>query len=181
MIAVLIPTRSEDLKIAEKVAKLHKTRAGMPCEVFVLEDKEKIGWIAMLNKAVKKIDAKYYVYSCADYFPGRDWLKIAYQTLIKDKLGLVGFNDGKWHGAIATTGLISKEYLFSNYGGDLFFNKYQKHWADTELTLKAKKDGVYGYNPNAVLVEVDFEKDNIVSDKRMMEDEKLFDERGYEL
>ena len=70
-IAVVIPTRTEDMDLAIKTAKLHKSRAGFSksddviCDIYVREDSHKKGWVAMHNDSFKKYEFDYYVYSCA--------------------------------------------------------------------------------------------------------------------
>jgi len=156
-IAILIPTREAEKELAYKTAEVMEFRAGIPCKAYVLVDKDLTGWQKTINRAVQEIDADYYVYSCADYYPGKDYLKRAYQML-QDKggSGLVAFNDGKWDGAIATAGLIDKEYLKTLYGGPLLFPEYINHYGDTELTIFAIADEKYYYCSNALLIEVEY-------------------------
>ena len=40
----------------------------------------------------------------------------------------------------------------------MFFPAYERHGADPDLTERAKKLGVYQYEPQALLVEVDYDK-----------------------
>jgi hypothetical protein len=41
-----------------------------------------------------------------------------------------------------------------------FYPQYARHYADAELTLLALQAGVYAYEPNSILVEVDWDKDH---------------------
>lgn len=176
MIKVVIPTTEEDKEMATKNAALHKLRAGIECEVVVRIDKKKIGWVAMHNKEFKKGGFDFYVYSCADYYPGRNWLKKAISVMLKEDYGLVGFNDGKWDGAIATVGLVKKEWIDKIYDGNLFYHGFKSHYADTEITAMAFADKTYGYCPHAVLIEVDYDKEKKCVNKQ---DRELFWERGH--
>ncbi len=172
-ITIIIPTTKEQLDLATKTAELHIKRAGMPCKVIMVINN--IGWVNALNRAVRKLESKYFVYSCADYIPGREYLKRAFDVMQMNKhVKLVGFNDGKWHGRIATVGLIETEYMKTLYGGDLMFSGYTNHFADTELTRIAYDQDKYGYNSEAVLFEVDYEKEKRNVNEK---DHKLFLER----
>jgi len=132
--------------------------------------------VAVHNQEFRRLSNPYYLYSCADYFPGRNYLRIAWEAMQEHNAYLVGFNDGKWRGGIATVGLVRREWAEQNYGGDLFFPGYKCHGADDELTNLAMRDGVYHYEPDAVLVEVDYEKDFKASNPA---DGKLYRDRGY--
>jgi hypothetical protein len=46
------------------------------------------------------------------------------------------------------------------YGGAFFHDAYGSHYADTELTLIAREQGRYVYEPNSVLVEADWDKES---------------------
>ena len=73
---------------------------------------------------------------------------------------MIGFNDGKWQGQIASFGLASSAWIKEVYGGEFFFHPtYHAHFADVELTLIARQMSVYAYNPNSVVMEIDWEKD----------------------
>jgi hypothetical protein len=61
-----------------------------------------------------------------------------------------------------------------NYQGDFFHSGYQRHFADAELTLLALQSGKYAYEPNSILVEVDWQKDQSQVDAA---DRQLFLER----
>lgn len=173
---VVIPTRIEDMELAKKAAKVHEIRAGIPCEVHIVVDTKSEGWVAMHNRKFKAHTSPYYVYSCADYFPGRNWLRNALDMMRAYNLGLVGFNDGKWNGEIATVGLVRRSWITQIYQGNLFCPDYKSHYADTEITCIAKNAKVYGYDPRIVLMEVDYDKE----DKSVnLQDKKLFMERGH--
>jgi hypothetical protein len=177
MIDVVIPSRPEDVELAWKNQAVQERRAGVgPINTHVAVDRDRIGWVAMHNMVFQRLRGDYYLYSCADYFPGRDYLRIAWDAMARTGASLVGFNDGKWQGKIATVGLVRREWAERNYDGDLFFSGYKSHGADDELTNLAMRDGVYHYEPNAVLVEVDYEKDFKASNP---DDGRLYRARGY--
>lgn len=171
-INVIMP--SIDVKKAEATAKQLSIRAGIEHKMIVVEDVERNGFTATFNSTAKANLADYYVYVAEDAFAGRNWLLEAYKTAKSTNAGLVAFNDGKWNGQLASFGMIQHEWGVKNYGGDLLFSGYKTHYADTELTEIAKEQKRYAYNPEAVLVEVDPDKES----KSVNEDDKkLFNER----
>lgn len=124
-----------------------------------IHDTHSEGFIALVNRAFELSDAPFFGYMAQDAFPGRSWLHNALNYIEKTDAGLLGFNDGKWAGALAGFGLVRRSWAVKNYGGALFNPAYRSHYADAELTLLALNDGKYAYDPDAVLVEVDWEKE----------------------
>lgn len=124
-----------------------------------IHDTHSEGFIALANRAFEQSDAPFFGYMAQDAFPGRKWLRNALNSVEKTNAGLLGFNDGKWAGALAGFGLVRRSWAVQNYGGPLFNPAYHSHYADAELTLLALNEGKYTYDPEAVLVEVDWEKD----------------------
>ena len=146
--------------VAKKTAETLARRAGIPEATLVcIFDLKREGFVSLVNRAFKSSESPYVVYLAEDAFPGRDWLKIGLDTLIAQKAGLLGFNDGKWQGELAAFGLVERAWAKNNYAGDLFYPQYQQHYADTELTLLARSDKAYAYNPHSMLLEVDWDKD----------------------
>lgn len=158
-IAVIMPTIHPEL--AEKTKKILEIRAGMPCDVKVILDFDKKGYVWNCNEFVKNNpDYDYYVPVTDDIFPSRNWLRDAYDLLKEKGAKMVGFNDGKWRGQLACCALIEREWMQNNYGGNLYFPGYFGHYNDTELTLLAMQDGVYAFDPNIMLIEVDYDKES---------------------
>ena len=159
-ILVVIPYADEDEEEIKTLKKVYEKRAAIPCVVETIKDEERIGWVSMHNKRASREDYDYYVYSCADYYPGRGYLKRAYDTLKKHGVGMVGFNDGKWDGKNATVGLLKKDYLKSNYATKTLFHAgYKKHGADPDLTELSILKREYRYCPEAILMEIDPQKE----------------------
>ena len=65
---------------------------------------------------------------------------------------------------MAGFGLAKRTWAQNNYDGNFFFPSYQRHYADAELTLLALQAGLYAYDANSVLIEVDWEKDQSAVD-----------------
>ncbi len=176
-VSVIIPTT--DRTMAERAASIMRSRAGMDCDIDLIFDNDKVGSVKLLNEVVRNKEADYYVYAAQDAFPGRNWLLLAISTLEKEGKGLLGFNDGKWRGLLAGFGLVSRKFLLTVYKDQdgkplLFYPGYKQHYGDTELTLIAMERNMYTYNPDAVLVEVDYNKDGKPVNP---DDKKLFAER----
>ena len=166
---------------AQRAAKLMAARANAPGLILAIHDEKEEGFIALINRAFTNTQSAYFAYVAQDAFAGRSWLEQGLSALGDDK-GLLGFNDGKWAGALAGFGLVRRSWATKNYGGQLFYSQYLRHYADAELTLLALQEGKYAYEPNSVLVEVDWDKDGAAveeSDRSLFLERKLngFDAR----
>jgi hypothetical protein len=149
---VLVVLPSIDVERAKQTVEQLKKSAGYPAEYLIAEDVDRSGFIATFNEATIQNEADYYVYTAEDAVGGENWLLHAMHTMY-GRSGLLAFNDGKWNGRLASFGLVSKDY--SMYDGYYFHPEYHSHYADTELTQMAKKQGKLFYNPRAKLIEVD--------------------------
>lgn len=151
---------STDVHQASQAAQLMSSRAGAADALLlcVVDDLQE-GFIDIANRVFKATSSTYFGYVAQDAYPGRQWLTSGLQTLAQKNKGLLGFNDGKWGGALAAFGLGRRSWLSQNYEGDIFYPGYTQHYADTELTVLAMGNAQYCYNPQAVLVEVDWDKD----------------------
>ena len=106
-----------------------------------------------------------------DAFPGRNWLKVAYDCIEDCEKGLLGFNDGKWAGRIASFGMVRKEWIQKIYGNFILCPEYKSHKADNEITVIARADNQYVYCPDSVIIECDYGKDSGGSN---LEDDRIF-------
>ncbi len=156
---VVIPCRPSDVVLAERVVPVYQKRAGAPCEVYVVEDKDGIGWVKLQNEMAAKLEFDWYCYTADDYFPGRNWLKLALEAAQQYNKRFVCFNDGKWFGENATAGLAHKSLIPELYStGTLLNPNYIWHGSDPDLTHRAKALNEFIYVPNAVMMEIDYEK-----------------------
>ncbi len=161
--------------VAKKTAETLARRSGFDdATLACVFDLKREGFVPLVNRAFRSSQSPFVAYLAEDAFPGRDWLKIALAEINLKKAGLLGFNDGKWQGELAAFGLVERAWAKNNYAGDLFYPKYQQHYADTELTLLAKNDKAYAYNPHSMLLEVDWDKDQKPTNAA---DKALFHER----
>lgn len=172
-IIMVMPTIDPDM--AQRCSMLMATRAGEKCLILVVNDTAGEGFIRICNQVFRNSLSDYFGYVAQDAYPGRLWLKLACRALERGNKALLAFNDGKWHGLLASFGLVRREWASRNYGGDLFYPGYKRHYADAELTLIAKNDRLFCHEPRSVLVEVDWDKDRKAVDA---DDKQLFRERA---
>lgn len=148
-----------DLEMGQRAARLAASRADFDGIVLVVLDTPRMGLVKIHNEVFKHSQSAYYAYLAQDVFVGRQWLSLGVEALEQQNAGLLGFNDGKWQGQLASFGLAKREWVNTVYGGSFFFEGYKSHYADTELTLVAREQHRYAYEPNAVVMEVDWDKD----------------------
>ena len=158
---------------AQRAAKLMASRANAPGMILCIHDEKEEGFITLINRAFTKTQSAYFAYVAQDAFAGKDWLKEAL-SVMGDQKHFLGFNDGKWAGALAGFGLARRSWAVNHYGGNFFYPQYKRHYADAELTLLAMQAGVYAYDSSSLLIEVDWDKDGANVDPG---DRKLFLER----
>lgn len=160
---------------ARQAGRLMVGRAGVEnAALLLVQDVHQAGFVALANRCFAATQSRYFGYVAQDAFAGRLWLKLALDALQKHDKALFGFNDGKWGGLLASFGLGRRDWLQANYGGPLFDPGYHQHYADTELTVLAMGNHQYCRDPQAVLVEVDWEKDHTPANPL---DKKRFAER----
>ena len=155
-VLVIIPTT--DIEQAKLVAETMRKRAGADCDIMIVEDDKRIGFIDVVNQVAMNKPHEVIVYTAQDALVGQNWLKHALIEMVVTNAGLIGFNDGKWGGKLASFGMVLKEWVKDVYGGNIFYTGYQSHYADTELTQIAKQQGRYAYAEKAIMLEVDWKK-----------------------
>jgi len=165
-----------DMTAARRAAKLMVERANFDKAILLIaEDTLSEGFVSIANRCFKTTRSPYFGYVAQDAFAGRSWLQKAHHAIQAQDTGLLGFNDGKWSGRLAAFGLGRRQWLQNNYpDASLFCPQYQYHYGDTELTALAMGNQQYSYDPNAVLIEVDWEKDRKSVDPQ---DKKTFAQR----
>lgn len=174
-ITILIPTIH--VRKAQKIAKLMRDRAGLNCEIIVGEDKNRIGWVAMINALARDNPSDFFVYAADDAYPSRNFLKEAFNTLKETGAGLVGFNEGKFQDLNAGFALVDYDWVKNIYGGDILFSGYHSHYSEPELTMIAKQQHKFAYNPRASLIEIVFNKDGKKVVSNNLNDRDLFHKR----
>ena len=164
-----------DLEMGKKAAALAASRGNAEGVVLVVLDSARLGLVHIHNQIFKHTTSAFYAYLAQDAFVGRDWLSLGLASIDQKGAGLLAFNDGKWQGQLASFGLVRREWASQLYEGSLFFEGYKSHYADTELTLIARDQGRYAYDPNAVAMEVDWNKDKASTHP---DDQSLFRHRA---
>lgn len=164
-----------DVDAARRSAEQLARRAGAGGRLLCVQDVRRAGFIAVANAVFRRSAAAQFAYLAQDAFGGRDWLKHGLAKLSEEKGGLLAFNDGKWGGALAAFGLVEREWALGNYDGDLFFPDYRRHYADVELTLIAMQQRKLRFEPVALVVEVDWNKEGQAIAE---EDRLLYHRRG---
>lgn len=139
-------------------------RAGCEGVLLAVFDDLQQGFVATANRVFTATRSPHFAYVAQDAFAGRGWLAAAVSKAEAASAGLIAFNDGKWRGELAAFGLVERWWATGNYDGLLFHPGYKRHYADTELTLLAAAQEKLAYDPNAVLIEVDWEKDRSAVD-----------------
>lgn len=155
-VIVVIPTTN--VEQAKQAGEVMKRRAGIGFDLMIVEDTKRVGYVKTLNYVANESTHDVIVYSAQDVLVGTDWLRNALLTMLTENAGLVGFNDGKWAGKLASFGVIQRSWVKTIYGKNVFNPLYHSHYADTELTQIAKSQGRYAYSEKAVMLEVDFNK-----------------------
>lgn len=196
-VKVILPWTKKE-QTAQCVELLNK-RSGYPFEIHLINNSDvndRMGFIESVNMAVYKDedDFDYYVYVAQDAVPGRKWLLLALEAATQKNAGVLAFNSGRWQGTLAQFGMISNKFI-QDFGFEWqpdddedreyyrkvpFCPAYSTHYADVELTVTAMQARKYVYAPDAVLMEVDFEKE---SKKVNQEDKELYKmrrDRGFD-
>jgi hypothetical protein len=149
-----------DPELAKRSATQLARRAGIRGLLYAVYDDRRSGFVTAANAVFRRSEASFFAYVAQDAFSGRDWLKRGVDALQSKSGGLLAFNDGKWNGALAAFGLVKREWALANYDGELFMPGYNSHYADAELTVIAMQQKKLIYDPAAVLIEVDWQKEN---------------------
>ncbi|MGQ7244749.1 O-linked N-acetylglucosamine transferase family protein [Salinicola sp. V024] len=155
-ISVIMPCIN--LEEGVKTAAILHARSAKKCHIYIIIDDIRLGFISTANTVFNKLSSKYVVYLAQDAFPGMHWLDIAYKTMEKSKKGLLAFNDGKWAGSIASFGMVRSSWVSKIYSQGLFFDEYNSHCADDEITEIAQMTNQFIYDSNSVLIEIDYNK-----------------------
>lgn len=162
-------------------ARILATRAGAPMLLLAVQDDLGAGPVKIWNDVLARTAGPFFAYVADDAFPGRGWLRQGIEKMrTHPDRHLLAFNDGKWFGQLAGFGLVRRPWLETIYNDALFHPGYRQHFGDTELSLIARQQSALIYDPHAILIEVDHEKD---ARPVLAADRDLFQERrstGFE-
>lgn len=147
-----------DMELAKKAADVMRRRTRQSGLLLLVHDDMRLGFIMIANLVYAKTRSNYFAYVAQDAYAGEFWLDYALETIKRTGSGLLAFNDGRFFGKIAVFGLADRTFIDRVYGKFIFHPQYKSHFADTELSVIAAQTGRLVFNPNALLMEVDYEK-----------------------
>ena len=172
---VIIVMPSIDMAMARRAADVMIRRTKQSGLLILAEDDARFGFIMTANLVYAKTQSTFFSYVAQDAFPGQDWLDCGLETIKRSQQGLLSFNDGRFFGTLAVFGLVRREWARSLYKNFLFYPGYKANFADTELSVLAIATSNLVFNPNALLMEVDYEKHLHPNNS---DDEKLYTQRA---
>jgi glycosyltransferase involved in cell wall biosynthesis len=146
-VTICIPTLGREEKLEQLLQSLPFTAQYSNFDVLVEHDsfEKRQGVPALLKKMVSQAKGEFIVFLGNDCMPRPGWLREAMQAMRQNfpaMDGLVGLNDGYWHGEVATHWLASKK-LLPFLDGEFFHTGYSHVGCDNELTARCKKAGKY--------------------------------------
>lgn len=174
-VLVIMPTL--DVEQGKLAADVMRARAGADFDIAVVEDNMGFGFIRTVNEVAKAQKHEIIIYTAQDALVGQNWLKHALIKMMTTNAGLVGFNDGKWNGELASFGMVQRSWVKDIYSGNILNPEYNAHYADTELTQIAKQQGRYAYAEKSIMMEVDFKKAVGKGKGTVKADKKLYKKR----
>lgn len=144
---------------AAQAAGVLRERTEKDALLVLAEDDARLGFIMTANMVFARTRSTWFGYLAEDVFPGYYWLEYALAPLRKTNAGLLAFSDGRFFGKLAAFGLARRAWVNTLYKGKcLFYPEYASHFGDTELSVIAGRTRNLVYNPNALMIEVDYEK-----------------------
>ena len=147
-----------DHALAVRAEKILRVRAGHPGLLVLVDDDERMGFIRVANFVYSRTRSPLFGYLAQDAYPGMSWLGQGVEVMKKTGAGLMAFNEGRFFGTVAAFGLASRDWLSTLYRNMLFYPGYKSQYGDTELSAIAFVRNQLVFNPNALLIEVDYEK-----------------------
>ncbi|QGY39534.1 hypothetical protein GM415_05165 [Pseudodesulfovibrio cashew] len=163
-----------DHELAVKVEEILRLRAHHPGLLVLVDDDERMGFIRVANFVYSRTESPFFGYLAQDAYPGMYWLEQGMNAMKQSRGGLMAFNEGRFFGTVAAFGLARRAWLASLYRNMLFYPGYHSQYGDTELSAIAFAQDRFVFNPNALLIEVDYEKHNRVNNA---EDDQLYKAR----
>ena len=173
---VVVAMPSINMPMALRAADVMMRRTEQPGLLLVIEDDLRLGFIMTANLAYARTQSDYFAYVAQDAFPGHLWLDYGLDTMKRCGAGLLAFNEGSFFGKVAAFGLVHRDWTRSLYRNFLFYPQYKSHYADVELSVLALHTSNLAFNPNAILMEVDFEKH--LKNSQNKEDALLYTQRA---
>lgn len=147
-----------DRDMAARLDEILRFRAKSPGALLFIEDDARLGFMMAANLAYSWTESPFFGYAAQDAYPGERWLALALDTLKRSGAGLLAFNDGRFFGTLAVFGLVRRAWLKTIYPKTLFYPGYKSHFGDTELSSIAFAREQLIFNPNCLLMEIDYSK-----------------------
>lgn len=163
-----------DHELAVRVEEILRVRANHPGLLVLVDDDERMGFIQVANFVYRRTRSPFFGYLAQDAYPGLYWLEQGMNAMKRSGGGLLAFNEGRFFGTVAAFGLARRSWLSTLYRNMLFYPGYKSQFGDTELSAIAFAQNTFVFNPNALLIEVDYEKHRRVNNK---EDDALYKAR----
>ncbi len=155
-VVLVLPYIDHDLAVkAEEILRVRADQAGL---LVLVDDDERLGFIRVANFIYSHTRSPLFGYLAQDAYPGMYWLKEGVRVMNKTGAGLMAFNEGRFFGTVAAFGLARRAWLTTLYRNMLFYPGYKSQYGDTELSAIAFAQNQLMFNPNALLIEVDYEK-----------------------
>ena len=163
-----------DHELAVKLETVLRLRAEHPGLLVLVDDDERMGFIRVANFVYMRTRSPFFGYLAQDAFPGMYWLQQGMRIIKETGAGLLAFNEGRFFGTLAAFGLARRAWLKTLYRNMLFYPGYRSQYGDTELSAIAFGQHQLVFNPNALLIEVDYDKHAKANDP---EDDALYKAR----
>lgn len=134
-----------DVPLAQELQRINRIR--------VIAGRSNVGYWRALKEGTKRTTSQLVCNLANDLLPGHHWLRkalLAYDTLYKDGIGMIGFNDGIRNDQSAHF-IIARDLLTRWYGEEFWPTYYKHTYGDSEMCDRAKSEGKYAIAPFAVL------------------------------
>ena len=132
--------------VADGNERLREILNGVLCSVTVEYNKERIGWIASMNRIFKEYISPYYVFASDDLEFPPDCIENAMRVMeekFPDGFGLVTLAKKNR----CPFGLISRKFVEHFPNCQVFCPDYFHYSSDTELQKFVKQRGIFSYPP----------------------------------
>jgi len=117
---------------------------GMDVKMLIFDDWQ--GPIRAWNAGLAQAQGEYLVFGADDLWFHEGWLPLALDKLesIRDRSGLVGFNDGTTNGELECTHfLMTRDFCMEHHAGVLAFPAYHQYFTDVESFHRASEADRY--------------------------------------
>lgn len=154
-VTIVIPSLGRPEKLARCVEAIHRNAGYDRYEVVIMEDRlppDNIGVPKLLQQAVAQSDKPLVMFLANDCVPEKDFLLRAVVAMLDkfpDLDGMIGLNDGYWHGEFSLFWLAGRK-LLPALGGEFFHTGYHHYGCDNELSARCQLLGKYAWCESAV-------------------------------